>query len=292
MSAVSPESRRESLSAGIGRLVRAVSSDDDQLLEAFLRITRSHRLLAPLAFMVGALAMLLDGLRLLLTNWRLVLIQVPPAMWVWLAMYDLRAHVLHGKSFHELRGPILIPIGLVIVAITAAGFFLNAVFAFAVTGERPPRVRAAFVRARENARPILTWGAAVGAALAVATTVAPRWGHPWFALLLGIVVGVMMICYVAIPARTIGVKKSLPRREKLTVSLLSSGLGATVSAPGYVLGRVGILMFGSPVLLIPGIVVFALGATLQAGATGAVRAIKLSAALSHADNAREPPKPG
>jgi hypothetical protein len=292
MRAVSPGSRRESLSAGIGRLVRAVSSDDDQLLDAFLRVTRSHRLLAPLAFMVGALAMLLDGLRLLLTNWRLVLIQVPPAMWVWLAMYDLRAHLLHGKSFHELRGPILIPIGLLIVAITAAGFFLNAVFAFAVTGERPPRVHAAFVRAREHARPILAWGAGVGAALAVATTVAPRWGHPWFALLLGAVVGVMMICYVAIPARTIGVTKSLPRREKLTVSLLSSGLGATVSAPGYVLGRVGLLMFGSPVLLIPGIVVFALGATLQAGATGAVRAIKLSAALNPADAGREPPKPG
>jgi hypothetical protein len=291
MSAVSPESRRESLTAGIRRLVRAVSSDDDQLLDAFLRITRSHRLLAPLAFMVGALAMLLDGLRLLLTNWRLVLIQVPPAMWVWLAMYDLRAHVLHGKSFNEIRGPILIPIGLAIVAITAAGFFLNAVFAFAVTGERPPRVGTAFARAREHARPILSWGAGVGAALAVATTVAPRWGHPWFALLLGIVVGVMMICYVAIPARTIGVKKSLPPREKLTVSLLSSGLGATVSAPGYLLGRVGILMFGSPVLLVPGIVVFMFGATLQAGATGAVRAIKLSAALSPAETGRVPPKP-
>ena len=38
-------------------------------------------------------------------------------------------------------------------------------------------------------------------------------------------------------------------------------------------------MLGSKVLLIPGIFVLALGVTLQAGATGAVRAIKMSASL-------------
>ena len=72
------------------------------------------------------------GVRLLLTNWRLTLVQFLPAMWIWLATYDLKAHVLHGKSFHVLRGPLLIPIGVAIVAITAASFFLNAVFAFAI----------------------------------------------------------------------------------------------------------------------------------------------------------------
>ena len=48
----------------------------------------------------------------------------------------------------------------------------------------------------------------------------------------------------------------------------------------YLLGRVGILMLGSSALLIPGIVVLALGVTLQAGATGAVSAIKLSVKLT------------
>ena len=41
-------------------------------------------------------------------------------------------------------------------------------------------------------------------------------------------------------------------------------------------------MLGSDVLLIPGIVLIALGVTLQAGATGAVRAIKLSVKLAPA----------
>jgi hypothetical protein len=39
-------------------------------------------------------------------------------------------------------------------------------------------------------------------------------------------------------------------------------------------------MLGSRALLIPGLFVLTLGVTLQAGATGAVRAIKLSAKLT------------
>ena len=36
--------------------------------------------------------------------------QILPAMWIWLAMFDLKGHTLHGKSFNVLRGPILIPL--------------------------------------------------------------------------------------------------------------------------------------------------------------------------------------
>jgi hypothetical protein len=57
-------------------------------------------------------------------------------------------------------------------------------------------------------------------------------------------------------------------------------LGATVCAPPYVLGRLGLLMLGSRALLIPAIVLICIAATLQAGATGAVRAIKISASLA------------
>ena len=41
-------------------------------------------------------------------------------------------------------------------------------------------------------------------------------------------------------------------------------------------------MLGSSLWFIPGIFVLALGVTLQAGATGAVRAIKMSATLTRA----------
>ena len=72
-------------------------------------------------------------------------------------------------------------------------------------------------------------------------------------------------------------------------TVTSSALGVTVCTPPYLLGRLGLLMLGSKALLIPGIVFIALGVTLQAGATGAVRAIKMSASLTPARHARERP---
>jgi hypothetical protein len=277
------------LTERIGGIVRAIQNDDEAMVEQIVRLSRSRRLFAPLAFTVGAFAMLIDGLRLLLSNWRLTLIQILPAMWIWLAMYDLRARVLYNKSFPSLRGPVLIPIALAIVAITMACFFLNAVFAFAIAGWRPPRIRPAFARARLRAVTILAWGAAVGVPLAVGVILAPRWGKPWFALCLGAVTGVMMVCYIAIPSRLIGVKTSYSRRDKLTASALGAALGTTVCTPPYILGRVGILMLGSKILFVPGIFVLTLGVTLQAGATGAVRAVKMSARLAADPHHEVPP---
>ena len=115
-----------------------------------------------------------------------------------------------------------------------------------------------------------------------------RWGSPWFAISLGIVVGVMMICYVAVPARLIGVKPVRTRREKLTISALGGAMGAVVCAPAYVLGRIAILMLGTQILLIPGVVLLTFAAVLQAGATGAVKAVKMSTSLTPPPPAAEP----
>jgi hypothetical protein len=272
-------------------LAQIVDSDDATIASEFERLTRSHRALAPLAFTLTAFSMLLDGLRLLISNRRLLFVSIPGAAWIWLAMYDLKAHVLHGRSLNVIKGPILIPIGLVIVAITIAVFFLNAVFAFAIDGPRPPDIRRAFARARTNMRAVVVAGATVGVPLAIATIVAPRWGRPWFGITLSVVVGILMVSYVAVPARLIGARSDAPRRDRLTASVLSTVIGTTVCTPPYLVLRLGILMLGSRVLLIPGILVLVVGATLQAGATGAVRAIKLNAALSSAerqDGARSP----
>jgi hypothetical protein len=282
-------SRREHLTARVSTIVEAIK-DEQAPSEAVLRLSRSRRWLAPLALAVGAFEMLFEGLKLLVLNWRLLLIQVLPALWVWAAMLDLKLHVLHGKSVHSLKGPVLIPIALAIVAVTIAGFFLNTVFAFSIAGPRPPHIGTAYALARSRLRAVSVYGGVVGAALAVATLIAPRWGHPWFALTLGVVVGVMMLSYVAVPSRLIGVKPTASRRDKLTASVLSGALSATVCTPPYLLGRIGILMLGSRALLIPGILVLATGATLQAGATGAVRAIKLGAALATGHAAVESPR--
>src|SRR5208283_1078274 len=103
-----------------GRVIDAIRKGDDQAVQDMvLELSRQHRIFAPLALVVGAFAMLFDGLKLLVRNWRLTLVQVLPAMWIWAAMLDLKVHVLHGKAFHVFRGPILIPIFIVVMAITA-----------------------------------------------------------------------------------------------------------------------------------------------------------------------------
>ncbi len=223
--------------------------------------------------------MLLEGVKLLFTNWRLTLIQVLPAMWIWAAMVDLKAHVLHGKSFHVLTGTVVIPIVLAVAAITAASFFLNAVFAFAISGDGPPVIRPAFTQARSHLAVVLGWGTAVGVCLGLSTVVFVRWGMWWFGLSLSIVIGVMMICYVAVPARLIGGKTTYSKRDKLTASAVGGAVGAVVCTPPYVLGRVGLVMLGSHTFFIPGCIALAIGLTLQAGATGAVKAVKMSAKL-------------
>jgi len=281
MGASAIKARLEAFSNRIGSLVRAIEeSDEAKIEEAVLRLSGSRRAFAPLVVAVGAFALLFDGLRLLLRNWRLTLVQILPAVWIWLAMLDFRVHVLQDQSFTVLRGPVLIPIILAIVAITVASFFLNAVFAFAITQPGDPEIRPAVDQARRHRTPIIVSGAVVGLLLALSTTVVTRWGSPWFALSLGIITAVMMVCYVAVPARLIGTKPAHTRRDKLMTTLVSGVLGVTVSTPPWLLGRLGLLMIGSPALLIPGIVVLAVGVTLQAGATGAVRAIKMSASLT------------
>jgi len=267
--------------ADVGRFIHAVRNTDEAVLDdTVIRLSRSRPWLAPLALAIGALAMLLEGVKLLFTNWRLALIQVLPAMWIWAALYDLRAHVLRGQAFHTLTGPaVLIPVVLGIAAITAAGYYLNAVFAFAIVQPGRPQIRPAFSRAQSHLRIVLGSGFVVGICLGLSTVVVDRWGVRWFGLSLGAVVGVMMISYVALPSRLIGIKSTHSMRDKLTASAVGGAVGAVACTPPYVLGRVGLLMLGSHLLFVPGIVVFAVGLTLMAGVTGAVKVVKMSAKL-------------
>ncbi len=273
-------SRRAVRRGRVERLRRAVrDSDYAAVEEGVLRLSRSRRWLAPLALAVGAFAMLFEGVKLLFTNWRLTLVQVLPAMWIWAAMIDLKQHVLHGKSFHVLTGPVVIPLVLAVAAVTAASFFLNAVFAFAIVGDGGPKIRPAFKQARSRLGVVLAWGIAVGICLGLSTVVFVRWGRPWFGLSLGLVIGVMMVCYVAIPARLIGMKTTYSKRDKLAATAVGGAIGAVVCTPPYVLGRIGLIMLGSHTLFILGCVLIAVGLILQAGATGAVKAVKMSAKL-------------
>jgi hypothetical protein len=207
-------------------------------------------------------------------------VEILPAMWIWAAMLDLKAHVLHGREFHVLRGPLLIPIILVIAAITAASFFLNAVFAFAISQPGHPDIRPAFGLAKRHKGIVSGWGFAIGLALGFSTMIVQRWGLRWFALSLGVVVGILMVTYVLIPSRLVGVKPTASRRDKLTAAAVGGAVGAAVCSPPYFLGRVAILMLGSHTLRVLAVFLLLVAVVLQTGATSSIKAIKMSAKLT------------
>jgi hypothetical protein len=272
--------RRERLGAGISRLVEAINSSDDAAVErAVLQLSSRHRWLAPLGLIVGAFLMLFQGLKLLVTNWRLTLVQIVPAMWIWAAMLDIKIHLLHGKQFNVVRGPILIPCVLAVTGITAASFYLNGVFAFAISKSGRPEIRPAFGQAKRHLRVILTWGGAIGLALSFSALISTRWGRWPFAISQSIVVGIMMLLYLAVPARIVGIEKSKNTRDKLAATAVGGAVGAVVCSPPYMLGRLGILMLGWHYVFWLGILLIVIGAALQTAATSAVKAVKFSAKL-------------
>jgi len=66
----------------VRRLIAAIRENDERKVEeAILQLARSRRTFAPLALAAGAFVMLFSGL--LVTNWRLMLVQALPAMWIW-----------------------------------------------------------------------------------------------------------------------------------------------------------------------------------------------------------------
>jgi hypothetical protein len=278
--AADPPSRRTLLRRQVRELVRAINDGDEAMVERTIHeLSRSRRIFAPLALAVGAFVMLFQGLKLLFANWRLTLIQLLPAMWIWVALLDLKVHVFKGQEFRAWQGGQAAVLVAAIALTTAASFYLNAVFAFAITRPGKPEIRPAFADARRHLGVVLGVGLVVGVALGVSTIIAPHWGFWWFAVSLSAVIGVMMLVYVTVPARLIGIKATASRRDKLAATIVGGTLGAIVCTPPYVIARIGILLLGSKAVFVLGVLLLVIGFTLQAGATGAVKAIKMSAKL-------------
>ena len=232
--------------------MRAIQDNDEaKIEEAILRLSESRRVFAPLAFAVGAFVMLFNGLRLLVTNWRLTLVQILPAMWIWMAMFDLKAHVLHGKSFTVVRGPILIPAGLLIVRDHDRELLPQRrvrLRGLATWPPRGPAGRRAGAGTSEDDHGL--WRRRRRHACLFDHCRDPL-GKPWFTISLGIVVGLMMVCYVAVPARLIGAKPpKQSKRDKLASTAVGGALSMTVCTPPYLLGRLGILALGSSAVLV------------------------------------------
>jgi hypothetical protein len=267
----------------VRRLIRAIAEVDPAAMEQSVReLGQSRRLLAPLAWAAGTVVLLTHGVKLLVLNWRLSLIQLVPAAWVWLATWDLKRHLLHGQSFVHLHLAAQLAIAALVVTVSIAAFWCNAVFAYAIDGPPPPRISPAVRQTRQARRMIATWGLIVGSALAFATIVVPRMAGPWvFTLVLSAVLGVMLISFVAVPARIIGVRKQrLPAREAVGRIAISGTVSAVAMTPGFLLDRIGLILLGLQHFHIIGFAMLSIGTALYAAGMSSVKAVKLTMKLT------------
>jgi hypothetical protein len=279
---IAPDQRKSaSALAKVVATARAVADADPNTIEASARqLGESRRYLAPVAWAAGALVLLVRGIKLLLLNWRLTLIELVPAVWVWLVMWDLKQHALRGAPFRDLTVGGVIGITLVAIAASIAAFWCNTVFAFAITHPQP-RLRPAEQQARPYLARIACFGAGLGAILTFAAIVVPRIGPTWlYVLTLGALYAVMLISFVTVPARILGAKKQkLPPKQLIGRWTVGSALSAIAMTPGFVLDRIGLILLGVPGLRVLGFVLLTVGTALYAAGMSSVRAVKLSMKL-------------
>jgi hypothetical protein len=260
---------------------RAFADADPVEIESTARqLGESRWLLTPVAWAAGTVVLLLRGIRLLLLNWRLTLIELFPAALIWLVMWDLKQHSLRGAPFREFTVGGSLLLAVLTVAASIASFWCNTVFAFAIVPDEP-RIRPAVRQTRPFLARIFRAGLGVGLLLAVAAVVVPRTGSGWlYVLSVGAAWAVLLISLVAIPARILGVRKrKRPLKQTVGGWLASGTLSALIMTPGFVLDRIGVILLGIPGWNILGFVLLSLGTALYAAGMSSVKAVKLAMKL-------------
>ncbi len=258
-------------------MASTVADADPIRIEAAARqFGESRRYLAPVAWAAGALVLLVRGIKLLAVNWRLALIELIPAAYVWFAMYELKQHALRGAAFREFTPGVTVVVSLGAVMVTIAAFWCNTVFAHAIGSPRPeigPAVR----RTNGHLPAITAAGVLVGLVVAAAMAGVPRIGSTLlYAVVLSGVLSLLLVSLVAVPARLIGTqRRRLPMRETIGQWSAGSALSGVAMLPGAVLDRLGVLLLGVPGLHILGLVLLTVGTLLFAAGMSSVRAVKL-----------------
>lgn len=281
-------SRTEEGSSHLSRLIataHAVADADPDQIEAQARLLgESRRYLAPIAWAAGAVVLLVRGVQLLVLNWRLSLIELVPAAWVWLTMWDLRRDVLRADLFRDITTGQVTALTLLTITMSIAAFWCNTVFGFAVSQERP-LIRPAARAARAHLPRIVMSGVFLGILLAVGAIMIPRI-ESWvlYAIAIGSLYAVMLISFVAIPARILGARKQRRRpKEAIGGWTVGGALSAVAMTPGFLLDRIGLILIGVPGLAIPGFILLSIGVGLFAAGMSSVRAVKLSMQLDTSD---------
>jgi hypothetical protein len=268
--------------ARLVQLTKAVADADAGEIETAVRqIGESRRYLTPIAWAAGASVLLIRGIKLLIMNWRLSLIELIPAAWIWVVMWDLKQHSLRGAAFRETSFWGTVLLGVIAIGMTFIAIWCNTVFAFAVDSY-PPSVRPAARRTKSDLPTIAVAALVLGLLLTFAAIVVPKIGPTWlYVVTLGGVLSLMLINFVAVPARIIGLRRErLPPRQAVGNLLAGGALSAVAMGPGFLLDRIGLILLGVSGLQLLGLVLLSIGTALYAAGMSSVRAVKLSMKLN------------
>ena len=268
-------------------------ADPAAVERAMRELGGTRRLLAPLAFVAGTLALVIVGIKPLIKNWRLTLVEVLPAAWVWLAMWNLKSHLLDQRGVHQVHAYWYLPVIVFFIAMAVLAFWCNAIFIFAL-GSSPPLLRPATSKANEHWRTILFWGVLIGSLHAFVSLVVATISKTAYDVALSAVVVLMMITFLTVPASLAGISKRRETpRDRVARTAVGGTIAAVASTPGFIFDRIGLLMIGTKTLRIPGFAVLSIGVALQVAATSSTKAVKLSTKLVAQDgvaiDAKGPP---
>jgi hypothetical protein len=263
--------------------VAAVRSTDPAIVESALTdLAGRRRWLAPFVFAAGTVAVVFDGVLLLLQNWRLTLLQLFPAVWIWAMTWNMKHHLV-SKPTISTSFAITAAVGVLVAA--QAAYWCNATFAFTMAQGFTGNIRAAFREARGHWRLIGGLALLTGGVQAVIWLLVPRLSTDWLWVALIVMFVAQVYLFIAIPCWLLGVRKTGSLRERTTQSLTTGVLSGVASMPGFLLNRIGWLLLGSGFLGIVGGALLAIGAVLHVTASSSVRVVKLSLRLRPADQA-------
>ena len=130
-----------------------------------------RRWLAPLVYAAGTVAVVFDGVLVLLRNWRLTLLQLFPAVWIWVMTWNMKNHFASKPTF-STSDVIAIAVGVLLAAQVA--YWCNATFAYTMAQGATGDIRAAFREARRHWRLIGGLALLTGGAQAAIWLLMPR----------------------------------------------------------------------------------------------------------------------
>jgi hypothetical protein len=274
-------------SSALVRAVEAVRSTDPAEVESALaQLSGKRRWLKPLAYAAGTVAIVFDGVVLLLRHWQLTLLQIVPACWIWVMTWNLKGHFLSNRHLPTNIGPVA-AIGVVLAAQLA--YWCNATFAYTMLQGDRTSIRAAFRQARPHWRLVGGLALLTSALQATIWLLMPYMRVRWFWIALLVMFVVQVYLFIAIPSWLLAVEKSGSRRDHMTRSLTTGVLSGVASTPGFLFNRIGLLLLGvGGAVFWVGVAVVSIGAVLHVTASSSVRVVKMSLRLRPA-TAQAPP---